>query len=279
MILVVGGTGNLGAALVPLLLDRGRTVRVMSRTESAVVPGGCEHLAGDVADSDALRRAVEGCDTVISAVHGFVGGRGAGPEEVDRDANIALIDSALRAGVRRFILVSVSAAAADHPMILMRMKFAAEERLRATDLAWTIIRPTAFLETWLAVVGAKVPDGGPALVLGRATNPINFVSARDVAAVIEHCIADPDTIGRVIDVAGPQNLTLLDLAAALGATRIRRVPRRLLAIMQRVAGPVAPARARQARMSLYLDTADMTATPSPEWLQPHRTVDTVIGRR
>lgn len=276
MILVVGGTGTLGRTLVPLLLGRGQMVRLMSRTTDGISQG-CDHRVGDVRDSRALAETVDGCDTVISAVHGFIGGRRAGPEQVDHQANIALVDAAVRAGTQRMVLVSVFGAAADHPMSLMRAKFAAEEHLRSTDLAWTIIRPTVYLETWLSVVGSKIAGGGPALVFGRGTNPINFVAAQDVAAVIDHCLTHPEKIGQVIDVAGPQNLTLLDLAASLGAGKITHVPRAALQMMQYLARPISPALARQSRMGLYMDTADMTAAPSPEEPRPQRTMRAVVG--
>lgn len=276
MILVVGATGTLGSALVPMLLARGETVRAMSRTATHV-PDGCDHIVGDVRDTKAVAKAVEGCDTVISAAHGLLGRRGAGPEHVDRDANIALIDAAVRAGTARMVLVSVLHAAADHPMSLMRAKFAAEQHLRSTELAWTILRPTAYLETWLSVVGSKVAHGGPALVFGRGTNPINFVAAQDVAAVIDHSLTHPEAIGQIIDVAGPQNLTLLDLAAAIGAARVTHVPRAALQTMQYLARPVSPAFARLSSMSLDLDTADMTAAPSPAEPRPHRTIQAVVG--
>lgn len=276
MILVVGGTGTLGRALVPLLLCRGQRVRLMSRTCDGI-PDGCDHRAGDVRDTDALAKAVDGCHTVISAVHGFMGGRHAGPEQVDHRANIALIDAAVRAGTRRLVLVSVLGAAADHPMTLMRAKFAAEQYLRSTDLAWTIVRPAAFLETWLSVVGSKIAGGGPALVFGRATNPINFVAAHDVAAVIDHYLTHPEAIGQVVDVAGPENLTLLDLAAAVGADKVTHVPRAVLQMMQYLARPISPAFARQSRMSLYMDTADLTAAPAPEEPRPHLTLRAIVS--
>lgn len=276
MILVVGGTGTLGRALVPLLVCRDQQVRLMSRTSDGI-PERCDHLSGDVRDTDALVKAVEGCQTVISAVHGFMGGRRAGPEQVDHRANIALIDAAVRAGVQRMLLVSVLGAAADHPMSLMRAKFAAEQCLRSTDLAWTIVRPAAYLETWLSVVGSKVAGGGPALVFGRARNPINFVATQDVAAVIDHCLTHAGTVGEVIDVAGPENLTLLDLAAAVGTDRVRHVPRAVLQLMQYAARPISPAFARQARMSLYMDTADLTAATAPQEPRPHLTLRTIVS--
>ena len=127
------------------------------------------------------------------------------------------------------------------PQSLLRAKHAAEQHLIASDLDWTILRPASYLEVWLAIVRGKLDTGGPALVLGRCVNPINFVSIQDVAAVVEHCLVDPTTVRQAIDVAGPQNLTLLELARAQGAPKIKHVPLGALRTLQHFAKPFAPA--------------------------------------
>jgi hypothetical protein len=60
-----------------------------------------------------------------------------------------------------------------------RAKHSAEE-LRASGLPFTIVRATAFMETWLGIIDGTVEGSGHALVFGPGTNPVNFVS-RDVA--------------------------------------------------------------------------------------------------
>lgn len=276
MILVVGGTSHLGSVLIPLLLARGEKVRVLSRNRGAALAAGCELVVGDVRSTASVEEAVTGCHTVISAFHGFMGGRGAGPEEVDRVAGIGLIDAARRPGAR-FLYVSALGAAADHPLSLVRAKYAVEQHLIATDLDWTILRPATYLEVWLEIVRGKLDTGGPALVLGPGENPINFVSIQDVAAVVEHSLLDPTTIGQVIDVAGPQNLTLLELARAQGADKIKHVPLGALRALQHLAKPIAPSFARQAAMGVQLNTSDMTAPASPDQPRPHRTLKSIVA--
>ena len=276
MILVVGGTGHLGSVLIPLLLARGVKVRVLARNRGAALAAGCELVAGDVRSPASVEQAITGCHTVISAFHGFMGGRGAGPDEVDRVAGIGLIDAARQAGAR-FLYVSALGASPDHSLSLLRAKYAAEQHLIATDLDWTILRPATYLEVWLEIVRGKLDTGGPGLVLGPGENPINFVSIQDVAAVVEHCLVDPTTIHQVIDVAGPQNLTLLDLARAQGADKIKHVPLGALRALQHLAKPIAPAFARQAAMAVQLNTSDMTAPASPDQPRPHRTLKSIIA--
>src|SRR5919197_4495573 len=164
MILVAGGTGTLGTQVVRRLSDRGLEVRVLTRdpARAAHLPATVELLTGDLRDPAALAAALRGCATVVSAVHGFVGPGKPSPEAIDRDANRALIRAAAAAGVQHLVLVSVLGAAPDHPMSLHRAKHAAEQALQASGLAWTILRPAAYLETWIAITGAKLADDGKA---------------------------------------------------------------------------------------------------------------------
>jgi uncharacterized protein YbjT (DUF2867 family) len=266
MILVAGGTGTLGSEVVRLLAGRGEAVRVLARdpARSAPLPGSVEAVAGDVRDPAALAAAVAGCATVISAVQGFAGPGRPSPESVDRDANLALIRAAAAAGVGHLVLVSVLDAGPDHPMSLHRAKHAAEQALAASGLAWTIIRPAAYLETWAGIVGAKLPTGGPALVFGPGRNPIAFVSARDVAAVVDLAVRDPSLRGQLLEVSGPEPLSFTQLADRLVAAsgrpaRVRHVPLPVLRVLSVLARPVAPVLARQAQAAVVMNTTDMTA--------------------
>jgi NADH dehydrogenase len=251
----------------------------MSRNPKAVPPEGAEAIVGDLRDRAALTRAVDGCTTVVAAAHGLEGGRGAGPDAIDARGNIALIDAASSAGVRRFVLVSTQGAAPTSPLSLMRAKYAAEQHLQASTLDWLIIRPAPYLETWLLlVVGEKVAAGGPAMILGKGNNPITFVSVRDVATAIAATVADRPS-HTTLDITGPANYTLRELANATGATKIASVPRAALRLMQYAAIPVAPAFARKARMALHLDTAEVTTRLAQGTPPPIHTLANVATQR
>jgi uncharacterized protein YbjT (DUF2867 family) len=214
-----------------------------------------------VLDPASVHDAMRGCDTVVAAMHGFLGGRRAGPQEVDAGGTQHLIAAALAEGVRKFVLLSICGARADHPISLFRAKFAAEQHVRASNLDWTIARPTAFMQTWAKIVGAKLPEG-PALVFGRGDTPINFVSANDVAAIVQRAVVDPRLSRMSVDLPGPENLTMNQFAEQLGAREIRHIPRYALKALATAAKPIAPALARQAGTALLMDTVDMTVDPT-----------------
>jgi uncharacterized protein YbjT (DUF2867 family) len=269
VIVVAGGTGTLGTRLVPRLAEQGLAVRVLTRD-----PVRAEHLAakgvhvihGDVRDPGSVARALQGASSVISAVHGFAGPGGVSPASVDRAGNAHLIDAAVRAGAA-FILVSVVGASPGHPIGLFRAKHAAEEALRASGLPWTIVRATAFMETWGAIMGRPLQASGKVLVFGRGDNPVNFVSAADVAALVSHAATAPGLRGQILELGGPDNLTFNQLAVILQEATgrqaaVRHIPRPALRAMALLAAAVKPALARQARAALAMDTIDMRFDPA-----------------
>lgn len=283
MILVAGGTGTLGKRLVPRLVERGDPVRVLVRRANASMPEKVDQVVGDITDPDALGRAVVGARTVACAVTGFGGIRGADPRTVDGLGTRALIAAAAEAGVERFVLVSVFHARADHPNELQREKYQSEQALRASGMPWTILRPVPSMERWVWLVGENVPAGGKALVLGKGENPVNFVSAEDVASVVVDAATGGSPPGRVIDVAGPEDVTLLGIvdrfAGALGRpVPVRRVPPAALRAMSLLARPFAPARAWQARAAVVLDSTDMAIRAEPpDGVTGRRTLTEVVG--
>ena len=154
--MIAGGTGHLGTPLVELLAQRGERIRVLTRDQARarrLFAKDLELVTGDVCEPLSLTSALAGVDTVVSAVTGF-GPGGGGPRKVDLQGNENLIAAAEAAEVKHFILVSMLGARPDHPLELYRAKFLAEERLRGSRLAWTIIRPTVFMELWAGISSA-----------------------------------------------------------------------------------------------------------------------------
>lgn len=270
MILVAGGTGNLGSVLVRRLTDRHMPVRVLTRE-----PARAGHLAsrlvevlqGDVRNPRSLARAAAGVDTVVSAIHGFSGRNDVSPESIDRDGNMHLVDAASRVGAA-FVLVSIVGAAADSRIDLFRAKHDAERYVQQSRLRWTIVRATAFIETWAMVMGTPLMTKGKTMVFGRGDNPINFVSAADVAALLDLAVVDPNLRGQVIELGGTENISFNQLAAMLQETAgrsgsVRHIPRTILRAIATLMRPFNPGLARHACAAIVMDTRDMTFDALP----------------
>ncbi|MEO9255720.1 MAG: SDR family oxidoreductase [Tepidiformaceae bacterium] len=265
MILVAGGTGRLGTALVQRLVDNGLPVRVLTREPGRaahLVGGSVEVITADVCNRATLREAFHGVELVVSAIQGFAGPGGVSPKTVDWEGNRNLIDAAASVGAD-VVLMSVVGARRDSPMELFRMKHAAEDYLQASGVRWTIVRATAFLELWVELLEGTVKRSGRPLVFGRGNNPINFVSVVDVAALVERVVTDASTRGTTLQIGGPENLTFNEVAEALQARahrsgKPRHVPPAGLWMMANTVGRMKPELGRQARAARAMDADDMT---------------------
>jgi nucleoside-diphosphate-sugar epimerase len=110
---VTGGTGFIGAQLVRRLRARGDDVVVLARMPAKAAPLrelGCEVIEGDLADSDAIRRGVAGCDAAFHAGATYKVGIPASEHAAMREANVGgterVLDAAIAAGVVRIVYVS-----------------------------------------------------------------------------------------------------------------------------------------------------------------------------
>lgn len=265
MILAAGGTGHLGTELVPLLAARGHSVRVLTRDpESARRRLGdvADVVAGDARDPGSLARALSGARAVVSAMTGF-GPGGLGPRAVDHLGNLNLIQAAEVAGVDRFVLVSMHGASANHPMELLREKHRAEQALRASRLKWTVVRPTVFMELWAGIIGDPILKAGRTTVFGSGSNPVNFVSVRDVAAAVALALQSNGLHGQAVEVGGPENLSLNQLVQQVERlsgrkARVRRVPVPVMQFGRMLMRLVKPDIAGLIEAGIAMATTDMT---------------------
>jgi uncharacterized protein YbjT (DUF2867 family) len=266
MVLIAGGTGNLGQRVVQLLLSRGESVRVLTRDPNQAERlwnDSVEIIAGDILDLSAVTQATTGVQTVVSAIHGFSGTGIYNPHTVDQQGNHNLIQAACAAGVEHFILISIQGAVPDHPLELFRMKYLAEQEVQASTLLWTVIRPTAYMETWAKLVGEPLVMNGATRIFGRGQNPINFVSVYDVALFVVLAVAESTMRGTVIEVGGPENLTMHEFVQTFETVtgksgKKRSVPLLMMRLMAPLMRPLNPMLARQIEAGVIMDTRDMS---------------------
>lgn len=150
---VVGATGRTGRPLVEQAMGRGHTVTAIVRNPASLKPArGLSVLKGDALNADELAVALPGHDVVVSTL----GHRSREDDTLLRDGAAAILKALQGSGVARYIVVSQGLLfPSKNPIIaLLRLIFAstvadsnAMERLvRASDLAWTIVRPPRLQE-------------------------------------------------------------------------------------------------------------------------------------
>jgi len=272
MILIVGASGRLGSVVAQRLLAQGKPVRLMTRTPlnlAHLKQQGAEVVSGDLRNSASLVSACQGVEQVLAAAHALVGKGDNNPQTVDDAGNRHLIDAAKAAGVKHFIFVSVQGASPDSPLEFFRIKYRTEEYLRASGLSFTIFRPGAFMNLWAQLIGQPILEQGKTTIFGRGNNPINFVAVEDVAHFVCTALEDPRARNQVIEVGGPENLTLNQVAEIFERVsgrqaKKRHIPLPMMRVMSILMQPINPALSRQIRTGIYMDTAnlryDMTET-------------------
>jgi uncharacterized protein YbjT (DUF2867 family) len=259
MILVVGGTGRLGSALVPLIKDDGERVRIMARGASLPFPehadDGVGLLRGDLASPADCARAVEGCRKVVFAASGFGLKRGGNPRTVDRDGALNLIQAAAKAGAEHLVMMSMHGAAPDGPIEFLRMKAAAEDALQSSGMGWTTIRMGANLDQFLVTMSEQLPTKGRIVVFGSGQARVTFTSTADAKDLVRRILREGSLKGETVE-WGTETHTFNELAEAIQShspeASIQHIPVGALRFMSVAARPISPFLARMAKAALWM---------------------------
>jgi len=234
MILVVGGTGDLGRATVRELVEAGQAVRCLVRggPDGTGLPDGVEQVEGDLTDPASLQRACDGASTVVAGATA-IGRRLTGASkqsirQVDDEGMATLVETADAAGVERFVYVSYAGVDLGIGMPLERAKLATERRLAASRMRPVVVRPDAFQEVHLGPLGRFDVAAGKVAVFGRGDTPHRWIATDDVAALVAAVAVEPDPPS-VIEVGGPEALSRNEaVAVAERATgrpfKVQRLP-------------------------------------------------------
>ena len=270
MILVVGGTGNLGQPVVLQLLAEGKAVRVMTREPlraSKLQAAGAQVVKGDLRDAQSLKQATQGARIVVSSSHALLSGRANSSRLVDDTGQHALIHAAEQAGVEQFVFVSALGASPSHPIDFWRTKARIEEFLRTRPLRFTIIRPSAFIGLHAYdLIGKPVVTGKPVIMFGAGTQLINYVAESDVATLLISAIDNSAMDGQTIEIGGPDNLSAHQIVQIFeklsGRTaRVVHVPLLIPRVLSGLIQPMHEGIGRLLKASANLPKQDMTFDP------------------
>ena len=210
MILVAGSTGLLGSEICRQLTAQQKKVRALVRKTSApekidaLKQMGCSLVEGDFKDRSSLLNACKGCDIVISTVSSTLSRQeGDNIQTVDHDGNLNLITSAKEAGVKQFIFISFRH---QHAMNdpLTQAKQTAERATKNSGMKYTILQASIFMEVWLSPALGFNYDGHTAQIPGDGTNPVSYVSYKDVAEFAAASVDNPVAENQVLAIGGPE---------------------------------------------------------------------------
>lgn len=215
-VLVVGATGFLGTETCHQLLQADYNVKGLVRDSSnpekvqTLQHAGVECVIGDLKDPDSLSIAFQGVEAIISTASSTLS-RQAGDsiETVDMQGQLNAIDEAEKAGVKKFVFISFNKINETFPLQTAKRKV--EERLEKSSMDFTILQPTVFMEVWLSPALGFDPVNASATVYGDGSNPISWISLRDVSAFAVASVDNEAGRKRSMEIGGPDQLSPLEV--------------------------------------------------------------------
>jgi uncharacterized protein YbjT (DUF2867 family) len=217
--LIVGATGYIGSLLTKALVAEGRAVRALSRHPARVGQEGLvESVRGDVLADESLEAALDGCDVAYYLVHSMEAGASSF-EARDRQAAENFAAAARRAGVERVVyLGGIKPTGPPSPHMRSRLeveRILMEQVPGATGLRASIVIGAGSPSFRLMV---RLIERIPVLPLppwrSRRTQPI---AERDVIQCLVRTPLIAATVGRSIDLVGPQALTYAEILQGIAA--------------------------------------------------------------
>jgi uncharacterized protein YbjT (DUF2867 family) len=217
MILVVGATGLVGSEVCQRLIGRGEAVRALVRRTSSsekvetLKSAGAELYVGDLKDPQSIAAACRGVDGVISTASSTLNRQpGDSIQSVDAAGQLNLVRAAQDASVDRFVFVSFR-----RPPGMSFPLADAKEQVEdaAKALNFTVIQASWFMEVWLSPALGFDYAKAEARIYGSGTNPISWVSYRDVAEICAIALRHPAALRKTIEFGGPEALSPLEVVA------------------------------------------------------------------
>jgi len=219
-LLIAGASGAVGRALIELLRAENRPLRALVRSADRARPlqGLIDDVRlADATDAGTLRGVCDGVEVVFSSLGASVAPNAPDKRsyaDVDLAGNRNLLAEARRAGVRRFVYVSVYTAPAYAHTAYVRAHetFAAE--LKACGLEYAVLRPTGLFSAF----GEMLPLArrGRIPLIGEGASQTNPMHEGDLAALCRQALLG-DEPSLELDAGGPEVLTrrqIVELAFA-----------------------------------------------------------------
>ncbi|MDQ3745564.1 MAG: SDR family oxidoreductase [Acidobacteriota bacterium] len=239
MILITGGTGTTGREIISELQRLGATgVRALVRDAgraSFIREAGFETAEGDFDRPETLDAALAGVERALLLTP---------PSPKTFEFQRDFIEASKRAGVRRVVKFSAFGADADAPEGFGKWHGQAEDYLKQSGLAWTMLQPNFFMQNLLGQAQQIAAEGRIYQPVGDAK--ASFIDVRDIAAVAARALVEDGHEGKSYVLTGPEALSYADVAAKLSTVAGRQI----------TYVPITPEQFRQGALAAGL----------PEWL-------------
>lgn len=232
-VFITGATGFVGKHMARRLIDGGHQLKCLV-TDSAG-PGanalrelGADIVSGNILDANSVAAAAEGAEIVIHLVGIIFQRRGATFEAIHVGGTMNALAAASVAGAKQYIHMSALGTGPDATSAYFQTKWAAEERVRASGLDYTIFRPSTIIGPggeFIDMLLGQVRRSPLVPVIGNGNYRMQPVSVFDVAACFTNAINNPKAINQVFELGGPDQMTYNEMMETIfqvmGKRRVR----------------------------------------------------------
>ena len=220
-ILQVGATGLLGGLILGELVARGKKVRALVRTgsDTSKLPTSVEVVRGDLLDPASLNAAAQGVSTIVTSAIGYSQRKPGDSLRTDVEGNRNLIEAASRAGVPRFVLLSILACDQARDVPHFWAKKEAEDLLAQRGVPFVSLRPGAFLYAPEGPYGQMIRQGlehGQVFAMTPEGVRITYIAPSEVARAVAMAVDEPRAVGQKIDLGSDRALSGPEFAALMG---------------------------------------------------------------
>jgi uncharacterized protein YbjT (DUF2867 family) len=233
-ILLTGATGYIGGRLAPRLLERGHRVRCVVRDRRKIQARpwashpAVEVVQVDLADPDRLADAMAGCGTAYYLVHSMLA-VGAAYARADRDLARRFARAAAQAGLGRIVYLGGLGETGDDLSRHLSSRREVEFALASGPVPVTVLRAAMIIGSGSASfeILRYLVERLPVMVTPRwVRTECQPIAVRNVIEYLVRCLDTPETIGRTLDVGGPEVVTYRRLLEIMAEAR--GLPRRLI---------------------------------------------------
>ncbi len=230
--IIAGGTGFVGSALIKRLSAEGHQIALIVRPGSkAKIPTHLQIEAVSLDPGEPLTHLDKSGDAIINLV-GIIRefpSKGVTFENAHFLVTKNLVDFAKAKGISRFLQMSALGVGPHGKTGYIRSKFKADEYLRSSGLKWTIFRPSMIIGPADHVTGmfSRMIKYLPVVpVIGNGEYKLQPVHVDDVCTGFVKALSDDRSIGKVFEFGGPEVLSfsrILDIIGeALGKKKVRK---------------------------------------------------------
>jgi len=215
MILVTGASGTVGRPVLEEVAKTGKPVKAMYRSaeDARNAPAGVVTVIADFAEKASLAKALQGIDTIYLVCSPI-------PQLVELENNV--IQACKQAGVA-YVVLNSALGAGDYPKSFPSWHRQVEDKLKASGLLYTILRPNSFMQNIAAYMAPSI-RAQSAFYSAMGDAKLSLIDVRDIAVIVAKALTNPAAFaGKTIELNGPEAFSYAEIAGKISRVAGRTV--------------------------------------------------------